>query len=291
MTVATPLACRTAYLARTFFTTVRFKDPCRVVRGLRGTLRRGGSSTVGTGVRVLGGIFTSVRSGSCSRRMSHGMTGTLFPLCTRVVPTRRHPGFCGAVRGRCGKSCGGFISTVCSSSVVTGRTGFSGFVGGPAMGTVRGSLTARCSHKGCRGLVRLESTLRTRSRGLSSLRGVCVHNLNRVGLPIPSCPSTGFALHLACNGIGPCDPESNIFCGCCAAASNVLRGRGPRSHRFGIPTGLGRLVRGGSFKHCTVPGNSVPIYFLSAGSVANNGSKDPILGRGNRLVNYTFSNG
>lgn len=58
-----------------------------------------------------------------------------------------------------------------------------------------------------------------------------------------------------------------------------------------MPTGLGRLVRGGSFKHCTVTSNAVPIYFLAAGSVANNGSNDPIVGNRKRLVNATFSNG
>lgn len=291
MTGASPVGCRRAYLARAFFNNVRFNDPFVMVSGLGRTLRRGGSSDVRTGVGILGRMFGSVRGGSCSRRMSHGITGTLLPLCTRVVPTKRHPTVCSIVRGRCGNSCGTCMSTVCSASVLTGRTGFSGFVGGPAMGTVRGSVTARCSHTGFSGCAGLTRRVKGLPRRLTLLRGACVHKLNRVGLPMPSCPSTGFAVHLACNGIGPCDPGSKMCCGCCAAASKVLRGRGPRSHRFIMPTGLGRLVRGGSFKHCTLPGNRVPIYFLSAGSVANNGSKDPMLGRGNRLVNYTFSNG
>lgn len=107
----------------------------------------------------------------------------------------------------------------------------------------------------------------------------------------PVCPSTGSALHLACNGMNSCDPGSNVRCGCCAALGKIVRGRSPGGCRFIIPTGLGSLCGGGSFKHCTVGGNRVPVYFIAKASGAKNGSNSPIFGGGKRLVNANFSHG
>lgn len=286
-----PVLCGCAYFHRIFRKNVRFNAPCLVLSGLGSTVGGGSGRTVGGGVRALGGMCTSVRGGSCSRRMSHGITRTLLPLCTRVIPTSTLPTFCAAVRGSFGNGCSTCMSRYCSGSVFSGRTGFGGFVGGPAIGTVRGSPVATCMQTGCSLVSGLKGRL-TRSVGnVSLLRGACMHNLYRVCSPRPGTPSTGFAVHLACNGIGSCGPGSNMRCGCCAALGNIVRGRSPAGPRFIIPTGLGRLCRAGSFKHCTLPGNSVPTYFLAAGSVANNGSNSPIVGNGNRLVNTTFSNG
>ncbi len=233
-------------------------------------------------------IIFSSGSSACSAAISGRVYITLLEGCTRGDSDTCLPTFCAAVTAACNNSCRGFMSTLCSGSrLVHDKRGLF------SNGQLRDSLNIICNGSLTRIVLHLFTSCDTYRRRVDRRRHCLYSTGVHVRRSLPRCSSTGFALHVSCNRIRDCS-HCNAPSNCCASTTSLITGvrrTSDGSRCFTRPI-VRRLFSGRSCNGCnSTAANALGLYFLAAGSVANNGSNSPIFSDGGHLVKLTFSNG
>lgn len=242
-------------------------------------------------ITQLGGLLRGCSGLSLS--VSGSIFATLLGRCHRGISPRCLPPVCRAVSALCGNGRQTCVSALCTHSRVAAPQKLGHCLRHSAAFDVLSSPTVSLNVSLLISCCSVGRTVIRTSRGVRGSRQLFGTTIHQVCTSHGFCPSTGSAVQLDFKAIYDCSPFGNTVCGCCAAPLKVFRGVQSRrsSPSFRIDPHLLRLFDTKSFKHCTSRGNRVEIYFVSGGSVANNGSNDTVFGTGKRLLKLTFSNG